>query len=259
MTTLENTSSPLPTGAAALCPTCKKIYALKLFTRKLTRLQSKAMGYKGDFPLVVESKHCKYCNAKKVVGLPKMSANQLNNKAMSGDLSAAWVEAELKKRVEKVYDAQVRGGIEGAARRKKAVWEPLIAEIQVEIQALNQQKSNALRTGKRELAELLDMLQKMHRVAKGVLELNQRRVLSVTYEPMVSADWREYFVTDEVRIAAAAWGALPRLHTSTRVPRILDKGYVALLPEKIKAVDRLPEKSVTPVTKPSPVVDWTQL
>jgi len=252
MTTLEKTSSPLPTGAAALCPLCKKIYALRVFTRKLTRAQSMAAGYKGDFPLVIESKNCKYCNAKKAIPVSKLSANQLHNKAVSGDLSAAWVDAELKKRADSLRLSQVRGGVEGAMRKKKLAWEPLIVGIQREIQALNQQKSNALRMHKHELAEFLDVLQKMHRVVKGILELNQRRILAVTYEPMASTDWRDYFVTDEVRKAAAMWGELPKLHMSTRVPAVLDKGYNVETPATPTT-----EESVTPVTKPSPVVDWT--
>jgi hypothetical protein len=120
------------------CKKCRAIKPLAEFKRKLSRAQSIAKGYSGNYQLEVESAMCKACRPK-TKPASVLTKKELHNKIMSGDLREHQAEEILERR------AQLKPLKQGMASRKQ--WEKkwagdlraLLKPMQEEIRSVERQ------------------------------------------------------------------------------------------------------------------------
>lgn len=135
----------------ALCEKCKAIKPLADFKKYLTLTESKARGYVGQVRVQVESRFCKACRPKKKP-ISKLTSKELQNKAVSGDLSPTVVAHRKAAIYVKAHAAQVAGGHKGQHAKRLNEWSGVLDAMQIELNKVRQQEKYCLMHGPAEMA-----------------------------------------------------------------------------------------------------------
>jgi len=201
------------------CKKCRAIKPLAEFKRKLSKTQSIAKGYTGAVALEVESSMCKACQPKKKPP-SKMSAKELHNKVVSGDIRPYVAEQVLERR------AELRPIRQGMAIRRQ--WEKkwagdlraFLRPMQLEIQSVDRQIRYSC-TDQPERLKFFTWYLETLRVEKNKIEFDYAKtprkppeivMPKVKYkkgEEVVDVRWQGLISGTVIAEAQAKWGEIP--------------------------------------------------
>jgi hypothetical protein len=133
--------SPAPGIKAAMCATCKSIKPLAEFKRRLSRAQARARGYSGSVILEIESSMCKTCQPR-TKGLTELTAKEINNRVVAGDLYVRIANAELEKRKTKATINRQMAAKKAWTTAKTAPWAEVMAGLRKELASTQQQEKH---------------------------------------------------------------------------------------------------------------------
>jgi hypothetical protein len=133
--------SPAPGIKAAMCATCRSIKPLAEFKRKLSRAQARSRGYSGNVLLEIESSMCKDCQPR-TKGVTELTAKELNNRVVAGDLYVRIANAELEKRKTKATINRQMAAKKAWTTAKTAPWVEVMAGLRKELASTQQQEKH---------------------------------------------------------------------------------------------------------------------
>ena len=192
-----------------LCAKCRKLKPLSEFKRKLSLLQSRALGYAGNYPLEVVSKYCKPCQPA-TQSLRQMSKRRLAELVSQGVIPQLVADNVLDSR-EKTGRGRQRYA---AARRheqiRKESWSFVLAPLAKEIAIVTQQAKHAGYAEDKFRRAYTELYKKV--LVSVREEIKARRDLRGEGIGSIE-DWRQIASIEEVQEVLAAWRDIP---TKTR-------------------------------------------
>lgn len=227
--------------AGALCRKCGALGPAAEFNRKLTKAQSKALGYTASVALVVESLLCRACQPRRKKP-SELSIKELHNRGVSGDIHPVIADELKAKRRLKASHAQSQGAHRRWQSEKGKLWQPVRDALTDEIKRCVQQSKHAKKAGEAKAA-LRDFLKHYLGVMRYIR--NDLDSLYITHnQPPRFANWQDYVDGDDARKVWQAWEAVPL--DQRMVVRVLPS-LITYRPER----DRLPAPRLTHISAPT--------
>lgn len=120
------------------CTKCGDTKPLAEFKRKLTKAQTKARGYAGNFHVEIESKLCKDCQPR-VRKVGELSAREIRARMESGDIRLHVGEDLLKKNERNLRHLRRKVAAERWRNKRMPTWAAMLDSLHVELVKSRQQ------------------------------------------------------------------------------------------------------------------------
>lgn len=207
-----------------LCSKCGAIKPLAEFKRKLSLLQSRAMGYAGNYPLEVVSKYCKACQpaSKPLRALPK---RQLAEMVSQGVLPQLVMDNVLSVRGRDAKSKQREAALMRHEQDRRVAWSGMIKEVNAELKVVIQQAKFAGYANDKFRLAYTDLYKSMLVSAREQLKF---KLTMTDDKPGLLQDWRQLFSVEEIRGLLAVWRDIPsRTKAKMRIGHLINAEWRA--------------------------------
>jgi len=206
------------------CTKCKETKPSKQFKRLLTRAQTIARGYAGNFRVEIDSKLCKTCQPKPKKP-SKLNEKEIKNKVATGDLRAHQGEELLKKYRKKVRQTRHDATFNRWKEARRPLWDAMFEEVKDEIVKTRQQVNHIQKQG---LGHDVTFLREYIQMLIVIREEIKFRGYRLGENPK-HARWQDYVSPEDQRRLVGAWRefckALPHSYLlRARIPVLLNEG-----------------------------------
>ena len=134
----DSVTKPVDGIEGGMCSKCGTIKPIKEFERKLSLLQSRALGYAGNFPLVVTSKYCKACQPAQTP-LRSMSKRRLAELVSQGVIPQVVADNAIKSKTKAGSDRQDYARMKRDVVKRNEAWGKLLSPLAEELRVVMQQ------------------------------------------------------------------------------------------------------------------------
>ena len=201
----DSVTKPVDGIEGGMCSKCGTIKPIKEFERKLSLLQSRALGYAGNFPLVVTSKYCKACQPAQTP-LRSMSKRRLAELVSQGVIPQVVADNAIKSKTKAGSDRQDYARMKRDVVKRNEAWGKLLSPLAEELRVVMQQGKFARMADDQFRIRYTDHYKKI--LVSVREEIKTRRDLKKEM-PVMLQDWRQMVTMDEVRGLNDVWKDIP--------------------------------------------------
>lgn len=188
-----------------LCAKCNRLKPLSEFKRKLSLLQSRALGYAGNFPLEVISKYCKACQPVSTP-LRQMSKRRLAELVSQGVIPQLVMDNVLDSREKTGRGKQRYMAAKRQEVARKESWSYVLAPLAKEMAIVIQQNKFAKYAKDDFRFAYTDLYKKI--LVSVREEIKKRRDLQGEGIGDIE-DWRQLASVDEIKALYQVWQDIP--------------------------------------------------
>lgn len=218
---------------ACMCPTCKRIFPLRHFKRRLSLEETVARGGRGLFRMEVETRECRECRGpvryRRLKDMPvKALRAELARAMLPGSGISPVRMAHLQEELERRAYTNAEGGLKAAATKRKVLWAPLLAAVAARANIVRSQMMHWLAPEKRQFMEAEWQLDEAFRGVLDALVMVRRRMhAAVAWGlPLPEGDvhevWLQFVTSAEHQRVCTAFDAVSEiaLRGNGRVPKL---------------------------------------
>jgi hypothetical protein len=206
----DDVTKPVDGVEGGQCAKCLTLKPISEFKRKLSLLQSRALGYAGNYPLEVVSKYCKACQP---AGTPlrSMSKRRLAELVSQGVIPQVVADNAIRSR-EKAGNARREYKLaKYKVQSLRDGWSFVLTPLQRELTVVMQQGKHAKMANDQFRIRYTDHYKKL--LVSVREEIKTRRDLRAEGREDI-ADWRQLVSVEEVNALLDVWRDIP---SKTRV------------------------------------------
>jgi len=239
-----------------MCSKCNRALPPAKFKRALTVAEAKSKGYSGNRQVIIETQHCADCRPRRRRKPESFTTAELKAKAARGEISEVVATAIAKTRTEKALREQRAAGHKRWEGLVMNAWKGIIAELQLEIRSVTQQRkyarANASAANMGPVLTYTDSYLAMLRQLRADLTLTMRSAkLKAEHDR-----WQDFLRPEEKERIAAWWTAIePNLAARMRRPGAFAK---PLQTAPVSAQD-IPIVPTTSQPTPTEPIDWDNI
>lgn len=201
----DSVTKPVDGIEGGMCSKCGTIKPIKEFERKLSLLQSRALGYAGNFPLVVTSKYCKACQPAQTP-LRSMSKRRLAELVSQGVIPQVVADNAIKSRERAGTARRDYKQARYQVQMRKHEWGYVLVPLQRELTTAIQQGKFARMADDKFRIRYTDHYKKI--LVSVREEIKTRRDLRGEGRGNID-DWRQLVSVDEVNGLLDVWRDIP--------------------------------------------------
>lgn len=215
---------PVEGVEGGLCAKCGALKPLSEFKRKLSILQSRAMGYAGNHPIEVVSKNCKACQPA-TKSLRTMPKRQLAELVSQGVIPKLVADNVLAVRGRTAYAKQRDAALKRHEQTRLEAWGALIKAVNLEIKTVIQQAKFAGYAKDKFRLAYTDLYKEM--LVQAREQLKYKRDMTGD-QPGIIEDWRQMFSVEEIRELLEVWREIPsKSRTKMRMGHLISAEWRA--------------------------------
>lgn len=215
----DDVTKPVEGIEGGQCAKCFTLKPISEFKRKLSLLQSRAMGYTGDFPLEVVSKYCKACQPVQTP-LRSMSKRRLAELVSQGVIPQVVADNALASRQKSASNKHEYAMMKREVQDRKAAWDVVLRPLNEELRVVIQQGKFSRTANDTFRIRYTDHYKKIlvdvREVCKTKRDLRKEK-------PGDLQDWRQLVPVDDVRELLDVWRDIPsKVRVKMRMASLLD-------------------------------------